>query len=94
MKTLRDRCASALSELKRINRDMEQGTLNRAHIKRWDAQIDYLVDFVHAETGRKGDPKLDQTAPLVCYFGDESGREEMIAAFKMAWPNSTTRKMP
>ena len=39
MKTLKERCEEALAEMKKIERNMEQGTLNRAHIKRWDAVV-------------------------------------------------------
>lgn len=68
--SLRDRCREALAEMKKIERNMEQGVLNRAHIKRWDAMVDYLVDFVHAETGRGGSPKLESASPIVpCLSG-------------------------
>jgi hypothetical protein len=93
MKTLKDRCAEALAEMKKIERNMEQGVLNGAHIKRWDAMVAYLVDFVHAETGRGGSPKLEGASPVVMYL-DEKDREEVIAAFHEVYPNAVTRKLP
>jgi hypothetical protein len=92
--TLRDRCEKALGEITRIGRDMEQGVLNGAHIKRWDAQVNYLVDFIHAETGRSASPMLAASAPLVMYFENEHDREEMIAAIRAEKPNMVTRKLP
>lgn len=61
-KTLRDRCEEALAELARINRTMEQGVHNGAHVKRWKAQLDYLADFVFVETGRRQADAASQAA--------------------------------
>ena len=73
---------------------MEQGVFNGAHIHRWEAKIDYFVDFVHAETGRKGDPKLDQTAPLVLYFPNEKDRADFIKAVETELPGARWKEMP
>ena len=92
--TQRERCEQALAELARIDRTMEQGTLNRAHIKRWQAKLDYLADFVYAETGRCSDIKLDQTAPLVMYFPSDEERQEFIKVCEEAMPNARWKEMP
>lgn len=94
VKTLRDRCGEALGKIKKIERESDQGVLNNAHIRRWDAMLDYLTDFVHSEAGRKGDPKLDQTAPLVLYFGNEQDRADFIKAAEAELPNGRWKEMP
>jgi hypothetical protein len=82
-----------IAEMKKIERNMEQGVLNSAHIKRWNAMVDYLVDFVHAETGRRGSPKLEGASPIVMYR-DKKDCDEVIAAFHEIYPNAITRKLP
>jgi hypothetical protein len=62
----------------------------------WESNgtIDELVAFVIAETGRKADVMLDQSMPLCLYFADDAAREEFIALWHEAKPNSISRKMP
>lgn len=79
MKSLRDRCARLLDSL---------------HPAPSTSNIDSLVAFVVAETGRKADRRLEQSLPLVLYFTDDAARDEFIAAFHEAKPNVLVKKLP
>ena len=92
--TQRERCEQALAELARIDRTMEQGTLNGAHIKRWQAKLDYLADFVMVEAGRHTDTRLDESAPLVLYIPTKEARDEIVKAIEAEMPNARWREMP
>lgn len=76
-RTLRDRCAEFLDPRNRI----------------LEPSADELVAFVLAETGRTADLSLDQSLPLVLYFGSAIERREFVAMMA-ARRNLTMRVMP
>jgi hypothetical protein len=82
MTTLRDRCAVFLSEQQQ-----------RA-IMRVGDPVRELMGFVLAERGRTADKSLEESLPLVLYFGTTEDREEMVAAIREAKPNLISRPMP
>lgn len=82
MKSLRDRCAEFLSEM-RTNAMLRQGSA-----------VDDLIAFVIAEQGRKADRRLEQSLPLVLYFADNAARDEFIALYMEAKPNAVVKKLP
>ena len=53
-----------------------------------------LADFVRSEIGRAADMSLEETAPLVLYFGTEEDRAEFLAVIKEAKPGMIERKWP
>ena len=82
MTTLRDRC-------KEIAR-----TLSRDAMLRQGDPVETILAFVCAEIGRKADPSLDKTLPLVLYFGSDADRDEFVEAVRIAKPNMISRKFP
>lgn len=84
--TLRDRCQVILAKI-------SQGGFERLGKHVDVSPLDTLVDFVCAEVGRTADDKLDDTLPLVLYFGDEADREEFIAMVRDVKPTWTARKI-
>ncbi|HEX4041081.1 MAG TPA: hypothetical protein VHY10_05220 [Xanthobacteraceae bacterium] len=82
MKTLRDRCKEML------------GKLQRDAMLRQGSPVDDLIAFVIAETGRSADKALDETLPLVLYFGSDEDRDEFIEMVRAAKPGMITKKLP
>jgi hypothetical protein len=79
--TLRDRCRAFLEKAQR-DAVMRQGS-----------PVDDLLAFVLAERGRAADPALEETLPLVLYFGTAEEREEFVAAVQAVKP-MITKRMP
>jgi hypothetical protein len=82
MKTLRDRCKEML------------GKLQRDAMLRQGSPVDDLIAFVIAETGRSADKALDETLPLVLYFGSDDDRDGFIEMVRAAKPGMMTKKLP
>jgi hypothetical protein len=79
--TMEDRCRAFIKKQSN-NRMLRQG----------DPLAD-LIAFVCAENGRKADPRLDKSLPLVLYFDNDEDRDEFIQAVLTEKPNWTTRKI-
>lgn len=83
--TLRERVAIFMAGL-------QSEPMTPAHA--WREQcIDAVVEFVCTEIGRNADKTLENTLPLVLYFGNDTDRNEFIAAIHEAKPNMTVRKI-
>jgi hypothetical protein len=80
--SLRERC-------KTFYRQMQTDAMLRQ-----GSPVDDLMAFVQSEQGRAADSSLEETKPLILYFGSEADREEMIAVLRMAKPGMITKKMP
>ena len=80
--TLRDRCKIMLNKLKQ-DAMLRQGS-----------PVDDLMAFVETEKGRSADNSLEDTKPLVLYFGSEKDREEFLAVIHEVKPNMITKRMP
>lgn len=80
--TLRDRCKQILNQ---INKDA---------ILRQGSSVETLTAFVLSETGRKADPRLEPTAPLVLYFLNKEAREEFVEMTRAANPQWVAKRMP
>lgn len=61
---------------------------------RQGSPLDNLIAFVTAEYGRAADEMLDQSKPLVLYFGSDADRDEFIAMVREAKPGMMTKKLP
>lgn len=81
-KTLRDRCKAILDKI-------AQDRMLRQH-----SAVDTLVAFVNSEKGRAADNALEDTLPLILYFGTERDREEFMAIVREAKPGMIARPMP
>lgn len=81
-KTLKDRCREILD------------TIQRDGMLRQNSPVETLMAFVQTETGRKADPKLDQSQPVVLYFPTVQDREQFIREVRNIHPGWSTRKMP
>lgn len=82
MTTLRERCAAILSKIQ------TDGILRQHN------PVETLMAFVMAEQGRAADKSLEDTRPLILYFGTEQDREEFIALVREAKPGMVARPMP
>lgn len=79
--SLRDRCSDFI-------------TMQRQRaLTRTGSPVDDLVGFVLAERGRTADASLEETLPLVLYFGSDADRQEMVEAINAAKPMISV-KMP
>lgn len=79
---LRERCKAMLSILQ-IDAMLRQGD-----------PVSDLMAFVMAETGRSADPALEDTLPLVLYFGTKEDREEFVAVVREAKPGMYSKHLP
>lgn len=82
MSTLKERCSAIL---KQITKDA---------ILRQGSSVETLMEFVIAETGRRADPRLEPTLPLVLYFGNAKDRDDFIEEVCRVKTNMIARKMP
>lgn len=80
--TLRERCKKFLDQAA-MDAMLRQGS-----------PLDNLIAFVTAEYGRAADEMLDQSKPLVLYFGSDADRDEFIAMVREAKPGMMTKKLP
>lgn len=80
--TLRDRC-------KKFHQKMQRDAMLRQ-----GNPVEDLMAFVAAEQGRAADRSLEDTMPLVLYFGDEQDRDEFISLIQAAKPGMIMKKMP
>lgn len=80
--TLRERC-KVLYQKMGTNALLRQGS-----------PVDDLEAFVLAERGRAADPALEQSLPLVLYFGTEADRDEFMAVVREVKPGMMTKAMP
>lgn len=80
--SLRDRCKEML------------GRMQRDAMLRQGSPVDDLLAFVLSEKGRAADERLEDTMPLVLYFADEQGRDDMIALIREMHPGMMTKAMP
>ena len=79
---LRERCKAMLSMLQ-MDALLRQG----------DPVAD-LMAFVMAEKGRSADAALEDTLPLVLYFGTKEDREEFVAVVREAKPGMYSKHLP
>ena len=79
---LRERCKAMLSMLQ-MDAMLRQGSA-----------VDDLMAFVAAEKGRSADPALEDTLPLVLYFGTKEDREEFVAVVREAKPGMYSKYLP
>jgi hypothetical protein len=79
---LRDRCKEFYQQMQR-NGMLRQGN-----------PVEDLMAFVAAEQGRAADLSLEDTMPLVLYFGSEEDRSEFIALVHEAKPGMIAKRMP
>lgn len=82
MPTLRERCRTVLNQIQKDG------------ILRQGSGVETLVAFVLAETGRRVDPRLEPTLPLVLYFGNAKDRDDFIELARQTNPNWISKKMP
>lgn len=79
--TLRERCKNFL------------GVMQRNQIMRQGSPVDDLLEFVVSEQGRAADKSLEETLPLVLYFGTEEDREEFVQLVMAAKPGMRAKKV-
>lgn len=80
--TLRDRC-----------KDMV-GTMQRNAMLRQGSPVDDLMAFVQSEIGMTADASLEDTKPMILYFGNEQDRAEFIALVRDAKPGMVAKTIP
>ena len=80
--TLRDRC-----------KEMYQ-RMQRDAMLRQGSPVDDLMAFVLAEIGRSADTSLEETLPVVIYFGSDADRDEFIALVHEAKPGMMAKRFP
>jgi len=80
--SFRDRCKDFYQSMQR-NAMLRQGS-----------PVDDLMAFVMSEQGRTADASLEDTRPLVLYFGSEADREEFIAVVREAKPGMIAKRIP
>lgn len=80
--TLRNRCKEFLSMAER-NAIMRVGN-----------PVDDLLAFVETEKGRSADSSLEDTRPLILYFGNDADRDEFLALVHEAKPGMIAKRMP
>lgn len=80
--SLRDRCKEMLGKMQR-NAMLRQGS-----------PVDDLMAFVQSEIGRTADPNLEDTKPMILYFGSEQDREEFIAIVREVKPGMVAKPIP
>lgn len=68
--------------------------LSRDAILRQGSPVENLMAFVMSEQGRAADLSLEDSRPLVLYFGNESDREVFLAVAREAMPGAVTKVMP
>lgn len=61
---------------------------------RQSSPVDDLMAFVNAEKGRSADASLEDTRPLILYFGNDRDREEFLAIVREAKPGMMAKKLP
>jgi hypothetical protein len=91
--SLRERCYKILVQLQ-YGDAPAPNTQGTSGFNECSAPVDDLMAFVIAETGRAAEHRLDDKLPLCLYFEDQESREEFIAAWHEAKPNSVMRKVP
>lgn len=79
---LRDRCREMIAKMQR-DAIMRQGS-----------PVDDLMAFVMSEKGRSADERLEDTKPLILYFGTEQDREEFMEIMKAAKPGMRVKPIP
>ncbi len=79
---LRDRCKEFL------------GVAQQKAITRTGSPVDDLMAFVNAERGRAADPSLEDTKPMILYFGNEQDREEFISIVREVKPGMVAKPIP
>lgn len=80
--TLYDRCKAFI------------GQQQQRAIMRTGEPVQELMEFVLAEKGRAADKGLEDTLPLVLYFGSEGERAEFEQAISEWKSTAITRRMP
>lgn len=80
--TLRDRCKEFL------------GVAQRNAIMRVGDPVEALAAFVESERGRAADKSLEETRPLILYFGSETDRDEFLAIVHEVKPGMIARSIP
>lgn len=68
--------------------------LHRDAMLRQNSAADSILEFVLAEEGRRADPRLAASLPLVLYFKDDQDRDEFVALVREAKPGMVMRKVP
>lgn len=79
---LRDNCKKMLDQLK------------QDAILRQGSPVDDLMAFVMAEKGKDADVSLENTLPLILYFGTNKSRNEFINLLREIKPGMYTKKLP
>lgn len=79
---LRDRCKEFFQKQQR-NGMLRQGS-----------PVDDLMAFVQSERGRAADPSLEDTLPMILYFGNEQDREEFKAIIREVKPGMVAKPIP
>ena len=80
--TLRDRCKQFYQQAQ-TNAMLRQGS-----------PVDDLMAFVMSEQGRAADKSLENTRPLILYFGNDEDRDGFMALVREAKPGMMAKKLP
>ena len=79
---MRDRCKAMYQQM------------TRDAMLRQGSPVDDLMGFVLAEIGRTADPRLEESLPVVMYFGSDADRDEFIALVHEAKPGMMAKRFP
>jgi hypothetical protein len=79
---LRDRC-KAMYQKMQTDAILRQGS-----------PVDDLMGFVLAEIGRSADTSLEESKPVVLYFGSDEDRDEFVALVHEAKPGMIAKRFP
>lgn len=66
----------------------------RKAITRTGSPVDDLMAFVQSERGRAADPSLEDTKPMILYFGCEQDRDEFMAIVREVKPGMVAKPIP
>lgn len=80
--SLRDRCREML------------GNMQSNAILRVGSPVDDLMAFVQSEIGRSADASLEETRPMILYFGSEQDRDEFMAIVREVKPGMLAKTIP
>lgn len=79
---LRDRCKDFIA------------AAQRKAITRTGSPVEDLMAFVQSEIGRTADASLEETKPMILYFGNEQDRDEFMAIVREAKPGMVAKSIP
>lgn len=80
--SLRDRCKEMV------------GAMQRNAMLRQGSPVDDLMAFVQSEIGRTADASLEETKPMILYFGNEQDRAEFISMVHEVKPGMVAKAIP